>query len=479
MKDSAKKQVLTERSLAETSPELVRLWHPSKNKGLTTKDVVCRSSKKVWWQCELGHSWQAQINSVDNSTRSGCPFCAGKRVFKENSLKFNFPKIAKEWHKEKNGNLTPADITCYSNKKVWWQCKIAPSHVYETAVNNRTRLGSGCPYCAGKKVSADNNLAVRFPEIAALWHPRKNSKLTPFDVTAFSTKRVWWKCGVAKDHEWQSTVASQSTHKGCPFCAGFRLTHSTSLLGLNPGLAASWNYEKNGARGPADILAGSHEKVWWVCLQGHEWQAAVSSRASNSCGCPYCAGQKVCSDNSFATLYPDYALQWHPTKNGDKKPSDFTKGSEYKAWWQCAVSVHHVWQVSINNRTNGNKGCPFCVGKKVAIDNCLQTVLPLVAQQWHPTKNGKLTPFDVTPQSSKKVWWKCYEGHVWRTSVSQVSNARIERLTTGCLKCYLLEKGASSAKTLKGRAKASRRAFIEEKKLEKEAEVPRKRTDLI
>ena len=32
---------------------------------------------------------------------------------------------------------------------------------------------------------------------------------------------------------------------------------------------------------------------------------------------------------------------------------------------------------------------------------------PELAKQWHPTKNGELTPNDVTPGSSKIVWWKC------------------------------------------------------------------------
>ena len=43
-----------------------------------------------------------------------------------------------------------------------------------------------------------------------------------------------------------------------------------------------------------------------------------------------------------------------------------------------------------------------------------------LAQQWHPTKNGNLTPNDVTPNSRKKVWWKCDQGddHEWQVSVN-------------------------------------------------------------
>lgn len=35
-----------------------------------------------------------------------------------------------------------------------------------------------------------------------------------------------------------------------------------------------------------------------------------------------------------------------------------------------------------------------------------------LAKQWHPTKNGDLTTFDVFPKSHKKVWWKCDKGDI-------------------------------------------------------------------
>ena len=38
---------------------------------------------------------------------------------------------------------------------------------------------------------------------------------------------------------------------------------------------------------------------------------------------------------------------------------------------------------------------------------------PELAKEWHPTKNGDLTPYDVTLGSNKKVWWRCFKGHVW------------------------------------------------------------------
>ena len=52
----------------------------------------------------------------------------------------------------------------------------------------------------------------------------------------------------------------------------------------------------------------------------------------------------------------------------------------------------------------------------------LAEVNPELARQWHTSKNGDLTPRDVTPGSHKKVWWKCNKGddHEWEAQISIV-----------------------------------------------------------
>ena len=77
----------------------------------------------------------------------GCPFCAGKKPSVTNSLTSLYPEIAKEWHPERNGTLTPGQVVAGSNRKVWWRCTIDPSHSWEAKIVNRTKLGRGCPAC--------------------------------------------------------------------------------------------------------------------------------------------------------------------------------------------------------------------------------------------------------------------------------------------------------------------------------------------
>ena len=64
--------------------------------------------------------------------------------------------------------------------------------------------------------------------------------------------------------------------------------------------------------------------------------------------------------------------------------------------------------------------------------NDLATTHPRIAEQWHPTLNGKLAPQMVTAGSTRKVWWICPEGHVWRTAVY---NRAGRNKQTGCPVC--------------------------------------------
>ena len=54
-----------------------------------------------------------------------------------------------------------------------------------------------------------------------------------------------------------------------------------------------------------------------------------------------------------------------------------------------------------------------------------------LALEWHPTKNGELDPWLISEKSNHKFWWKCCEGHEWRTSVKE----RVDH-KTGCPYCY-------------------------------------------
>ena len=139
-----------------------------------------------------------------------------------NDLRTTHPKIAREWKKERNGDLKPTDAIANSNKRVWWKCE--EGHEWSGLIANRARKGKadpGCPYCSGRKVLAGyNDLATTHPGIAAMWHPRMNKRLKPTGVQAVSRKLAWWRgeCG----HVYQMSVRDRVGAKPgyCPYCSG-------------------------------------------------------------------------------------------------------------------------------------------------------------------------------------------------------------------------------------------------------------------
>ena len=201
------------------------------------------------------------------------------------SLSKQFPHIAKQWHPKKNGSLNPSSVAPFSHKKVWWQCQ--KGHEWQASVSNRTSKGGGCPYCAGRKVGSDNNLLVVNPELARQWHHRKNGDLTPEQVRPGAGKSVWWVC--EKGHEWKTQIGHRSRGSGCPYCVGRKVGSDNNLLAVNPELAHQWHPTKNGNLRPSDVTPGSGRNVWWQCKRGHEWETRIAHRSQGT-GCPYCAG---------------------------------------------------------------------------------------------------------------------------------------------------------------------------------------------
>jgi hypothetical protein len=163
------------------------------------------------------------------------------------------------------------------------------------------------------------------------------------------------------------------------------------------------------------------------------WQCAVGGREKQ--GCPFCANMRVSSTNSLAAVAPKVAAEWHPTENGELTPHDVIAGTPRRVWWKCPEGSDHEWQATVANRVVSSTGCPFCVNRRLCSSNSLAAVYPKLAAEWHPTKNGELTPRDVVGGTPRRVWWRCAFSHEWCTSVSN----RTQR-GSNCPECWRLRR---------------------------------------
>jgi hypothetical protein len=105
--------------------------------------------------------------------------------------------------------------------------------------------------------------------------------------------------------------------------------------------------------------------------------------------------------------------------------SDKYEGTNENLQWKCLKdNCLEVFELSWHSISQGI-GCQYCAGKKVGISNCLATRRPDLAAEWHPTKNGDLTPYNITCSVRKNVWWKCEKGHEWE-------NVMYSRVNSNC-----------------------------------------------
>eukprot|EP00128_Syssomonas_multiformis_P017356 Colp12_sorted_trinity150504_noHs@31264 len=221
------------------------------------------------------------------------------------------------------------------------------------------------------------------------------------------------------------------------------LVRNLATFGNRPSLAdrgaeflaviREWHPHRNTIN-PSDVTPFSTKRVWFMCSKGHEWEARLDSRTYFGSGCPSCNNTRVTETNNLLAKNPAVANEWHPTKNGDLTSEDVTSSSNMKVWWKC--KNEHEWEARVFSRTTAKSGCSKCFQERSSgAPKSRQSLLaahPDLAQEWHPTKNGMLTPDAVSRASAKKVWWQCSrdQTHEWETSVTLRSTH-----STGCPIC--------------------------------------------
>jgi len=288
-------ELRTVKSFAARCPDLVPEWHLRKNAPLTPQTVTAFSRKKVWWQCrqDKTHQWQAPV--ADRSTGYGrCPHCARQRSDQgKQSLTAQLRHVAKLWHRARNGDLSPSDVSVQSNRVVWWQCAKVRQHIWRQSVRVQAARGARCPKCKGRGAQT-NSVAKMHPQLARQWHPSRNGTLTPRDIGAGSDRMVWWRCCAGPDHEWQATIFQRThMHTRCPFCVNQRASVTNSLRALYPHVAKEWHPTENFPDTPDTVVGESSKRFWWKCKSGHVWSTRIQDRTVRGTGCARCRKRKL------------------------------------------------------------------------------------------------------------------------------------------------------------------------------------------
>ena len=178
-----------------------------------------------------------------------------------------------------------------------------------------------------------------------------------------------------------------------------------TLQETNSEILKEWDYKKN-SNSPDDVTPSSHERIWWVCNQGHSWPATVANRFRRKQGCPYCSGRlPIPGENDLFSTNPELKKEWDYVKNKHLDPAQLKANSSKEAYWICDKG--HSWAAKILYRGARGHGCPYCAGvRTLAGFNDLQSSYPDIAEEWDFEKNG-ISPSEVAAKIKDKYWWKC------------------------------------------------------------------------
>lgn len=367
-------------------PELVAQLHPELNDMDTVLEKSVYSKDFAWWQMEYIEPitkkvfhlvWDAHIDK--RYMGEGCPYLSGKRVCVGlNDLKSKAPELALQWHPTLNGDLKPTDVTYGSGKSVWWLLPYDDpktgkhfDFVWDAKIYKRY-AGEGCPYLSGKRIWIGyNDFGSASKELSLQWHPTLNGDKTPQNTFAKSNEPVWWIfdyddpfTGKHFTFVWDASPAERLNSPGIPFLSGQRIWPGfNDLKTRNRKLAEQWNYEKNDDLLPENFMPNSKEEVWWIYpyddpVTGKhfdfEWTAKITDR-NNDGGVPFLTQGRVwVGFNDLVTRQPEIAKEWHPTRNRNHKPEDFTEKSNKKVWWLCPI-CGRSYMAYISHRTEGQQ----------------------------------------------------------------------------------------------------------------------------
>jgi len=231
----------------------------------------------------------------------------------------------------------------------------------------------------------------------------------------------------------RTTRTVQSIHRdakvrkdGCKICHNRTLSPGENdLETTHPRVAATFHPTKN-RKTAREYFAGSVEVVWWLCVDGHEWEASCHQRAAIS-DCPLCFYKLIVpGQNDLATVHPEVAARWD-ANNNPQNLATISPLSQASVWWLCTAG--HSYKQAVCDAVDSGT-CPTCDREIATEANALTTQRPDVAAQLHPARNVGVDVETLTVTSTKGLWWLCAKAHPFIS--------RVDRRVAGiaCTVCF-------------------------------------------
>lgn len=402
-------------------PEVAEDWDYELNEGGPENYKYCAYISAHWKCKKCGSKWESLIKDRVKA-KYGCKNCAkiarGQAISESHALRsggIQNPLLLEEWDYEQN-EKSPSEYPPQSNKYAYWICSKCGYH-YRSKISNRTN-GRNCACCSNKVVVAGiNDLVTTHPQLAKEWHPTKNLPLTPDQVTYGKGKKVWWVC--PEGHEYLATILHRASGgTNCPICNSGRQTSFAEQ--------AVYYYVKkvfpDAINRYTDIFDKGMELDIYIPsiklgieYDGMAWHKADKrSRETKK--------YRICKENGIKLL----RLMEKSPQNGILTTADesitIKDGPMHEKKYLEQTIRFLLDRIDPESNPLTRKGAIFHSRVDINLDRdeaeirkymttikegSFGELYPELARDWHPDKNGEVTPYKVKPHSDIKVWWIC------------------------------------------------------------------------
>ena len=345
----------------------------------------------------------------------------GDSVKRRKSFREVNPEAAEMWAYDLNPpEITPDNVSSYSDKEVYFRCLENPKHVFKkvikTMTSKRDGHNVGCLYCgpnAKIPFPGENDLFSVIKEAKKFWDVEKN-ELNPFQLFPYSAKRAYFTCPEKKHTEYRK-IADFSKSPVCQTCRQEKNLLITEL----PLTEVFWDKERNSM--PLDqVIRSLREVFYFKCPAcGFEWKERPGNwRKRQHCKCCGFDGTEGSQERNkklveeygiitFRMAYPEEAEWWDYSKNGEDTPDNTVSKSGKKFYFNCKKENHSFMKSGYD--FSRREGCPCCNTPNWANRKTLFEAIPQAIEMWDYEKNNGLDPDKLYPNSLEEIWFTCSE----------------------------------------------------------------------
>lgn len=364
-------------SFGDLHPNLVKEIDRDLEKDFDEFSVVPGSHKKINWICNKGHKWKTNIYSRAIKGH-GCKKCKMPysreevRIYSELKLIFKDTKIRFKKFGEEVDVFIPSHNLAIEFDGYYWHLNKEQRDTDKTheLLNNKINV-----------IRVRENLnpikgAINVNVKTAIFENKDFILILNQIKNLISKKEL-----IIKINKRLKLSNFQNDELYLKILADMPApVYENSLEAVYPEAAKKWDYSKNYPLTPEHISKGSQQKFWFICnKKNHSYDVRVGEIVKKNHICPFCMGKRIDKSNSLATLFPEIASEWHPTKNHNLLPTAVAPNYAKKVWWLCEKGDEY--EGTCNKRVNSKSGCPYCSGLLPRKGESIQDKYPELCQK--------------------------------------------------------------------------------------------------